>query len=307
MMIFILLFFFIYSNADSILNNYYFSKFINLQNTELIDNPYFSSTITYVFTFTLNIYLFFIIKHIIYYSSFEKNKYSIALALVYTKFTMNVLLNDRLTLQYYECTRNIMWLFTTPLMLKMYCIVNRLKLKDIKIHYHLIPTFLNIFIYPYKKTIFYYYFLLFSYLSLFLFIKNLYKKRDLIFTNIYIFIWLMFGFINLLDLFQILNKHDVNIYYAFADMISKLITNIIISDHNEKEITMTNNMDLQCLQFSSYMVKHIKKYEKDNAVITKNCIHLIELAKQRFLSRIPENNILLEQELLHFFTFQTPT
>jgi len=158
MMIFILLFFFIYSNVDSILNIYYFSKFCNLQNTELVENVYFSSTITYVFTFTLNIYLFFIIKHIIYYSSFEKNKYSIALALVYTKFTMNVLLNDRLTLQYYECTRNIMWLFTTPLMLKMYCIVNRLKLKDIKIHYHLIPTFLNIFIYPYKNTIFYYYF-----------------------------------------------------------------------------------------------------------------------------------------------------
>jgi hypothetical protein len=186
-MIFILLFYFIYSNVDSILHIYYFSNFKHLQNTELVENVYFSNTITYIFTFTLNIYLFFIIKHIIYYSSFEKNKYSIGLALIYSKFIINILLNDRLTLQYYECSRNIMWLFTTPLMLKMYCIVNRLKLKDIKIHYHLIPTLINIFIYPYKNTIFYYYFLLFSYFSIFLFMKNLYKKRDLIFTNIYLY------------------------------------------------------------------------------------------------------------------------
>jgi class 3 adenylate cyclase len=108
----------------------------------------------------------------------------------------------------------------------------------------------------------------------------------------------MFGFINLVELFQLLNKDHVNIYYAFADMISKLITNIIISDHNEKENTLMNNMDLQSVQFSSYMVKHIKKYEKDNALITNNCNHLIELAKDRFLSRIPENKTILEQELL---------
>jgi hypothetical protein len=52
-----------------------------------------------------------------------------------------------------------MWLFTTPLMLKMYCDMNNLKLYNIKIQYHIISVIINILILPYKytKQIFYYF------------------------------------------------------------------------------------------------------------------------------------------------------
>lgn len=72
----------------------------------------------------------------------------------------------------------------------------------------------------------------------------------------------------------------------------------MINDYIEREESVTNNMDLQSIQFVTYLIKHIKKYMDDNANITSKCSNFIELTTQRFLVKIPENKSAIEQELL---------
>ena len=238
----------------------------------------------------------YIIKNIIHYN--KVNNTSISLAFVYVKYTLNILLNSNMTLCQYEFGKNIMWLFTTPLMLKMYCDVNNLKLQSVNVHCHLIPIVINIFICPYKNTRVYYYFTGLSWVLLVVFIRNLVSKRDLLFTNIYLFIWFVFMALNLIDIFQVVDQYTVNLYYSYADIISKLMTSIIVNDFNERELKQMNNMDLQSVQFVSYMIKNINDYKTDNAIITSKCSDFIDYTKKRFLAKIPESTVILEQELL---------
>ena len=148
----ILLFYiFLYCNADNILNKYYLSNYSTTIDNELLQyNSSFYYSITSQNIFALSVYSIYIIKNLIDYNSIHKE--SNALALIYVKYIMCTLLDDNITFSQYESSRNIMWLFTTPLMLKMYCRINNLKLRDINIHYHIVPVIINIFIYPYKNT-----------------------------------------------------------------------------------------------------------------------------------------------------------
>ena len=296
-MIYILFFVFLYCNADIVLNKLYLSNYSTTLNNELIQtNSNFYYSITNLNLFVLSVYSIYLITNLIDYKSI--NKTSNALALVYIKYTINTLLSDNMTVSQFEFSRNIMWLFATPLMLKMYCDVNTIKLQDIKIHYHIIPVAINVFIYPYKNTITYYYLTGISWLLLLFFMKTLYTKRNITFTNVYLFIWSIFMFLNIIDLFQITNEYNINLYYSYADTISKMMTCIIVNDYNEKELTQLNNMDLQSVQFVSYMIKNIKIYKNENAIITPQCNQFIDFTTQRFLVKIPENKTILEQELL---------
>ena len=294
----ILLFYvFLYCNADNILNKLYLSNYSTITNNELLHyNNSFYYHIINQNIFALCVYSIYIIKNYIRYNSV--NDVSITLALVYIKYSLSCFLSDNMTLSQYEFSRNIMWLFATPLMLKMYCDVNNLKLRDINIHYHIIPTAINIFIYPHKDTYVFYYFTGVSWILLLFFIKNLYSKQGFTFTNVYLFIWSIFMCLNLIDMFKLTDKYTLNVYYSYADMIGKMISNIIVNDYNEKELTQVNNMDLQSVQFVSYMIKNIKKYKYDNAIITPQCNNFISFTTQRFLVKIPENKVALEQELL---------
>lgn len=294
---FLIFYIFLYCNADIILNKLYLSKFSTITNDELLQyNETFYYSITNQNLFALSVYTIYIIKNVINYNS--NNKVSISLAFVYIKYILNSLLSENMTISQYEFSRTIMWLFATPLMLKMYCDVNNLKLQNINIHYHIIPVAINIFIYPYKNTTQFYYFTGISWLLLLFFIKTLYIKRNLTFTNIYLFIWIIFMCLHLIDILQLTNKYNINLYYSYADMLSKMMTSIIINDYNEKELLQINDMDLQSVQFVSYMIENITKYINDNAIITPQCNKFISFTKHRFLVKIPENKVNLEQELL---------
>ena len=302
-MIYLIFYIFLYCNIDIILDKLYLSNYYNSINivdinNELIqNNSHFYYSIIHINIFSLFMYSIYIIKNYIYYNSI--NKYSIALSLVYIKYIVNNLSTSKISLGQYELNRHIMWLFSTPLMLKMLCDVNKIKIMDINIHYHIIPVAINIFIYPYKNiSIYFYYFMGISWLLLLLFMKTLYKNKHLIFANIYLFIWTIFMFLHLLDLLEILNKYDINLYYDYADIISKIMTSIIVNDYNEKQISQINNMDLQSVQFVSYLVKHVKKYKNDNAFITLQCNNFIDFTLNHFLGKIPENKTIIEKELL---------
>ena len=290
-----LLYVFLYCNADIILNKFYLSNTI-IDNELIQTNTEFYYSIMNQNIFALFVYSIYIFKNYIRINSI--NNVSMALAFIYMKYVLSSLLSDKITLTQYEFSRSIMWLFATPLILKMYCNINNLKLQQINIHYHIIPTVLNVFIYPYKNTPIFYYFTGGSWIMLMFFIKALYSKRHLTFTNIYLFIWSIFMGLNLIENFQITNKYNINIYYSYADMISKMMISIIMNDYNEKELTQINNMDLQCVQFVSYMIKNVQKFKDDNSVITSKCDNFITFTTQRFLSKIPEKKVALELELL---------
>ena len=295
---FLIFYVFLYCNADDILNKLYFSKFVNnTYNTELITaNPHFYYAVTQQTLFIFCIYSLFIIKNFMYYNSI--NKYSITLAFVYIKYLLNILLNDNMRLCDYEINRYIMWAFATPLMLKMYSNVNNVKLLDINMHYHLVPTILNVIIYPYYKNPFIHYtFIGGSSLSLLYFLRTLYCRNDF-FTNIFIFIWSMFIIISIIEVTGISDKYNINFYYLCADAIAKTTTIIIVNDYNEREIIIMNNMDIQSIQFVSQMLRHIKQYYSDNITITKKCADFIEFTKRIFVSKMPANKDVLKNELL---------
>ena len=294
-MIYILFYVFLYCNADIILNKLYLSNFT--VNNELIrDNSEFYYSITNVNLFVLAVYSIYIFKNVIYYKSV--NKKSNALALIYIKYTLHVFFSENMTASQFEFSRNIMWLFATPLMIMMYCDVNNMKLEDINFKYHVIPVTLNVITYPLKNTTTYYYLLVVSWGLLSVFMKTLCNKRNLIFTNIYMFIWSIFMVLNVVDLFQLADPYKINLYYSYADMISKMMTCIIVNDFNEKELSQINSMDLQSVQFVSYVVKYIKKYKNENLVITPQCKSFIDFTTHRLLVKIPEDKTILEQELL---------
>ena len=156
-MIYLILCVFLYCNADDILNKLYLSNYSRTLNNELIqNNSNFYYSITNLNLFVLTFYFIYFVTKVVCHKSI--NTYSTALALVYIKYTMNTLFKVNLTLSQYEFSRNIMWLFATPLMLKMYCDINSIKLRDINIHCHVIPVVINVFNYPYENTTIYYYF-----------------------------------------------------------------------------------------------------------------------------------------------------
>ncbi len=252
---------FLYSIFNNIFNNLYLFNYSSMLDNELIccnEDFYYSIFNQNIFSFL--IYLVYLIKNFINYNSINDD--SIVLSSIYLKYVLNSLLNNNMTFSQYESSRNIMWLFSTPLMLKMYCDVNTLTLKQINIYYHIVPIFINIFMIPFKNSVFYYVFIIFASIMQLLFIKTLYNKKNLMFTNIYLFIWTLFISLGFVDIFNLVNKYDLNLYYSYADLICKMMPNIIVNDYNKKELTEKNNLDLQSVQFISYMIKNISNFKK---------------------------------------------
>jgi len=297
-MLYLILYVFLYCNADDILNKLYLSNYSTTLNNELIqNNSNFYYSITNLNLFVLTFYSIYFISKIVSHKSI--NRYLTALALVYIKYTMNTLFKVNMTISQHEFSRNIMWLFATPLMLKIYCDINTIKLRDINIHCHVIPVAINVFIYSHENTTIYYYFKGVSWVLILFFMKTLYEKRNIMFTNIYLCIWSMFALLNTIELFQLTDVYTVNLYYLFADMIGKLTVSIIIDDYIAKDKAEITNIDLQSVQFISYMITHINKYKSEINVITPKCEMLINLSKTRLLSKLPEDKTILEQELLN--------
>ena len=289
---------FLYCNADDILNKLYLSNYSTLLNNDLIKgNSYFNYSITNLNLFVLSFYFIYFISKLVSHKSI--NKYSTAMALIYIKYTLNLLLKVNMTLSQYEFSRRVMWLFATPLMLKMYCYINSIYLRDINIYLHLIPISINVFIYPHENITIFILLKVFSWVLIVFFIITLYKKRNLMFTNLILCIWLMFTCLNLIELFQLTSPYTINLFYLFADVISKLTICIVIDDLIAKHTETLTNIDLQSVQFLSYMITHINKYKNEIKVITEKCDTLINFTKFSFLLKIPKDKNILEQELLN--------
>jgi hypothetical protein len=74
----------------------------------------------------------------------------LGLSCVYMKHLIDIIITPNMSIMEYELSRGVMWSFSTPFMLKMYCDANDISIWDINIHYHLISIVPHIFVIPFK-------------------------------------------------------------------------------------------------------------------------------------------------------------
>ena len=286
-----------YYNIDKLLQTLYIPHIRNNNNYEVVSNCeelYFLLKMTSYFmlalySYTLS-YRLFILK--------RGDRNSIALFFIYTKHLRDILISPNYTILEYELNRGVMWAFTTPLMLKMYCDANDMSVLDINIHYHIISIVLYVFVIPFKNQPIYLLSTIILSIPSIFFLKSLYKYKQMPFTNLYILIWIIFMLINLLDITQLCSPLIIHSLYNLADTLCKFSCNVVISNYNEQEIIVRENMDLQSVRLVSYVVKSIKEFENNNNKLTPSCSDLIQYCKKKFVDKIPKTNEKLKLELL---------
>lgn len=293
-MIYNILYLFLYYVTDIFINKYYLLKFKDPLSDDQVNN--YNYYIYYACLFVLYIYFIYIVSLLINFKT--NNKTSLTLSLIYSKYLFNIVSNNELKLYEHESIRNVMWLFTTPVMIKMYSDANNMKLIETNIHYHLIPVVTNMLVYPFKNTLLYHSINTISFIPLSLFMQTLYKNRNKKFSNVYLLIWGSFISIYLIDISGLTDCHVINLCYFVADVIGKLTANIIINDYNDKVLHNYYDVDLQCLEFKNYMVKHILKYKNDNANITEKCNIFIKDINDLLISKVPTDEMIIKTEIL---------
>uniref|UniRef100_A0A6C0DAG0 Guanylate cyclase domain-containing protein n=1 Tax=viral metagenome TaxID=1070528 RepID=A0A6C0DAG0_9ZZZZ len=300
-MLFNLLYLFSYCIIDDLLKWFYLSNFdlitIDTYHINIQTNANFYYTLTTINRFILSIYTFYIFYYL--FVSKMKNIDSLILAFIYFKYTLSMFFSNNISLFEYEYSRAVMWVFATPIMLKMYCETNYLKLKDIRFNYHYVPCVLNVIIYPFKNNLaIYYTYTGLSLVPIYLFMKRLVSLEKAKFTKIYCCIWLMFVLLHLVEITKLMNIYDVNTLFLTADMIGKVTTNFVVHDNREYDYNITHLTDLQCINFITYMLHKIKQYEKNNVKKTIECTSMIKYIINKLNDFIPENKEELQIELL---------
>jgi class 3 adenylate cyclase len=247
--------------------------------------------------FILSIFLIFS-GHLMFFSN-SKNYTIYTLSFIYMKYlTDNIIDFNTISIYQYEFRRNIIWLFTTPLILKLYCDMNNFTLINVNTQYHMISNILHVLLYLiFRRTIYNKYIILF--LSLFecYFIYTLFNFKNQKYTKFIIYIWCLFSIITIIEIFDIFNIHDIQICYLLSDMIAKLTTILIINDYEEQMYYIKNNVDLQTISLFTIIKKSITNFE-NNTNITPKCKIMIEQLNEKIVSFIPPDKTILKLELL---------
>ena len=103
-MIYILSYFFIYSNAYIIIDNYYsrqYNYFTKNNNEMIHENAHFYYSIINIHYFSLVIYLFYIVQQIIYAKNINKN--SFGLSIIYLKYILKLNQKQKKLINYFIC------------------------------------------------------------------------------------------------------------------------------------------------------------------------------------------------------------
>ena len=287
----------LYYNIDVLINQVYLSYILTNNNYDVIsDNEGLYFLLTTTSYFMLLLYSYTLTYKIIV--SNINDKYSMGLMFIYLKHIFDIIIHKNMLIVEYEISRGVMWAFTTPLMLKMYCKTNDITVQNINIHYHLISIIPHIFVIPFKNSSIYIISTIVFYIPEFFFLKTLYNYNQLPFTNLFILIWMIFMLINILEITQLFNPIIIHAFYNISDILCKFICNMVISNYNEQELIVRKNMDLQSINFVSHMIKSIKDFEMDNQNITFFCKNLINYCRKKFVDKIPLTNNKLKLELL---------
>lgn len=244
------------------------------------------------------LYIFIVLNvNLIIFSKIRKGTLY-TLSLIYFKYILdNINDSNIIGICQYEFKRTLMWLFTTPLILKLYCDMNNLRLIDINVQYHMLSNMIHVLLFPFRKTHYNTYIILT--LSLFegYFIYKLFHFKYKRYTTFILFIWILFSVINILELTHFFNVHDIQMCYLLSDMIAKLTTILIVNDYEEQTYYIKSNVDLQSINLLSAIKKTMNKF-KTNTNITSKCNMIINIIENRLSSFIPMDTTILKLELL---------
>lgn len=228
-----------------------------------------------------------------------KNYTIYSLAFIYMKYVMDTIIhNNAISIYQYEFRRTVMWLFTTPLIIILYCDMNHLTLRDVNAQYHILSNAVHILLYSFRKTSYNYYIIGGLSISEGYFIYKLCYLSQYKYTKFIIYIWCLFSFITVIELCNIFNIHDIQICYLLSDMIAKLTTMLIVNDFEEQTYFIKHNIDLQSVSVLSSIQKSIKQFEATNQNITVKCKMFIQILETHFKGFIPIDKTLLKLELL---------
>ena len=288
----ICLFTLFYYQLNNILKPCLYDKFEIFQEEPFMFYPVIQSANFFI----LSVFVLFT-THLLFFSRI-KNYTTYSLALIYLKYVMDTIIdNNVIGIYQYEFRRTVMWLFTTPLILKLYCDMNRITLFDINAQYHVISNAIHIILYPFRKTQYNAYIIIILSLSEGFFIYKLFEFNQYRYTKFIIYIWCLFSGINIIGVFNILSIHDIQMCYLLSDMIAKLTTVLLVSDYEEQTYHIKANIDLQSISLLSTIKKSIKQFENTNT-ITPKCKKIIQIVENRLTSFTPIDKTTLKLELL---------
>lgn len=221
-----------------------------------------------------------------------------SLSYIYMKYTMdNIITHNTISIYHYEIRRSIMWLFTTPLILKIYCDINNLNLMEINAYYHIISNLMHIILYPHRNNNIVLFFIILLGTSEIIFIYKLYKFNEKKYTIFIVYIWVLFTFLNIFELTKIFNIEDIQLCYLLSDLIAKFTIILIVYDYENQNYHIKNNVDLQCISLLTTLQKSIKDFERTNNITIK-CKFMIKQLENKITNFIPTNNTTLKLELL---------
>ena len=282
----------LYFQIDNILRPCLYNKFEIFQDEPMIFYPVIKSANIFI----LSIFTIFS-THLIFYSKI-KNYTILSMAFIYIKYVLdNILYSNTISIYQYEFRRTLMWFFSTPLILKLYCDMNNLTLIEVNAQYHIISNLIHIFLYPFRKTYYNSYIILLLSLIEFYFIYKLFNFKEQKYTKFIIYIWCLFSFITIIEAINIFSVHDIQICYLLSDMIAKLTTILIVNDYEEQMYYIKSNIDLQSISLLTTLNKSIKQFES-NTNITPKCKLLINQLNNKLISFVPTDKTTLKIELL---------
>jgi class 3 adenylate cyclase len=281
-----------YFQLDNVFKACLYDKFELFQQEAIIFYPVIQSANIFI----LSVFSLFTAQ-LIFFSKIQN--YTIySMAFIYMKYVMDTILNNNgISIYQYEFRRTIMWLFTTPLILKLYCDMNNLQLKDVNAHYHIISNLLHIILYPFRKTCYNSFIISLLSLSEGYFVYKLLEFKEQKYTKFIIYIWTLFSFITLLEVMNLFSVHDIQVCYLLADMIAKLTTMLIVNDYEEQTYYIKSNIDLQSISLLSVINKSIKHFQS-TINTTPKCERLINQLTVKLLDLVPTDKTTLKLELL---------
>ena len=281
-----------YYQLDNILKPLLYDKYELFQQDPIIFYPIIQSANYFIF-YVFTLFTF----HLIFISKI-KNYTIYALSFIYIKYVMDTILtNNAISIYQYEFRRTLMWLFTTPLILKMYCDMNHLTLTQISAQYHIGSNVVHILLFPFRKTDYNSWIIIG--LSIFeaIFIYKLFNFQHQKYTMLIIYIWCLFSFIAFIDVLNVFSIHDIQICYLLSDMIAKMSIILITNDNDEQLYFIKSNIDLQSISLLGLIKKNIKQFE-NNTNITPKCKMIIQELNNKITQYVPVDKTTLKLELL---------
>ena len=286
------LFTLLYYQLDAVLKPLVYDRYEIFQQEPILFYPVIQSANIFI----LSLFSLFTVYLIMF--SKNKNYATYSLSMIYIKYvTDNILHYNTISIYQYEFQRSIMWLFTTPLILKLYCDMNAITMLDVCAHYHILSNTVHIFTFPLHRTNYHSYIVISLTCVEGAFIYKLFDFKEQKYTNFIIYIWSLFSFIEVLGVANVFGANDIQMCYLLGDMIAKLTMILIVNDHEEQLYYIRNSVDLQSISLLSSMTKAIKQFESTTN-LTPKCRSLIQRLEQKFMGFIPADKTFLKLELL---------